>query len=152
MRLDAALLVLRLAGVGLLFLHGVGKIKGLAAGTSSFPASVEGLGFPFPAAFAWAAALAEVVGGGLVAIGLFTRVASVFAAFTMAVAAFARHKGHLWLLGKAGLYSVAPEQARAWGSPELALTYLVIFVALALAGAGRYSLDARRGGAGRKRR
>ncbi|HET7747309.1 MAG TPA: DoxX family protein [Vicinamibacteria bacterium] len=153
MRVDAALLVLRVAGLGLLLLHGIGKMKGLLAGTSQFPASVANLGFPLPTVFAWAAALTEVVGGTLIAIGLFTRVAAAFAAFTMAVAAFGRHKAHLWVLGQAGLYSVSPEQARAWGSPELALAYLLIFVALALAGAGRYAVDARRGGgAGRKRR
>ena len=138
---DLALLVLRLAGIGLAVFHGWPKLSALVSGTSRFHEGLAAMGLPFPVALAWAAALAETVGGLAVALGLFTRVAATLCAVTMAVAAFARHHAHHYLLGKLGLYAVTPESAKAWGNPELALLYLGAFVALALAGAGRYSLD-----------
>ena len=139
--LDVALLVLRLAGIGLAVFHGWPKLSALVAGTSRFHEGLGAMGLPFPVAMAWAAALAETVGGLLVALGFFTRAAAALCAIAMAVAAFLRHHAHHYLLGKLGLYTVTPESARAWGNPELALVYLAAFVALALAGGGRFSLD-----------
>ena len=139
--LDFALLVLRLAGVGLAVFHGWAKLSALVSGTSRFHEGLAAMGLPFPVAMAWAAALGETVGGLLVAIGLFTRVAAGVCAIAMFVAAFLRHHAHHYLLGKLGLYTVTAESAKAWGNPELALLYLGVFVALALAGGGRFSLD-----------
>ena len=81
------------------------------------------MGFPLPVVFAWAAALSEFAGGLLVAVGLATRPAAFFAAFTMATAFFVRHGGD------------------AFGDREKPYLFLVVFVALVLAGAGRYSVD-----------
>lgn len=118
---DLGLLVLRLgAGLPLALAHGLGKLPpsdGFIEGTAE-------MGFPVPVLFAWAAALAEFAGGLLVAAGLLTRPAAVVAAFTMAVAAFVRHGGD------------------AFGDRELAIVYLVMLVAVALTGPGRFSLDA----------
>lgn len=141
LRMDAALLVLRLSGLGLAIFHGWGKLQALLIGTSRFSEGLAGMGLPAPAALAWAAALAETVGGMLVFIGFGTRIAAVFCAISMVVAAFVRHHAYDQLLWKLGLMEVPPEAAKAWGSPELALVYLLAFVTLAVAGAGRLSLD-----------
>jgi putative oxidoreductase len=141
MRMDVGLLILRLSGLGLAIFHGWGKLQGLLAGTSRFHEGVAAMGFPMPVAFAWAAALSEVVGGLLVFLGFGTRIAAAFCAVTMFVAAFGRHHAYDQLLGKLGLMEIPPEAAKAWGSPELALVYALAFVTLVLAGAGRLSLD-----------
>jgi putative oxidoreductase len=104
------------------------------------------MGFPVPVVFAWAAALAETVGGTLVTLGLFTRVAAALCALTMLVAAFVRHHALDLLFIRLGLMEVPPERIAGWGNPELALLYLAIFLAVALAGAGALSIDAVRGG------
>jgi putative oxidoreductase len=139
---DWALLLLRLAGLGLAFAHGWAKVGQLAFGDPA--RQIDGiarLGFPMPGFFAWCAALAECAGGLLVALGLFTRVAASLAAFTMFVAAFLRHKFHLHLLVALGLLSVPEATVDSWGNPEKALLYLLVMVALVLAGGGQLSLD-----------
>ena len=141
MPLDVGLLVLRLSGLGLAIFHGWPKLSGLLAGTSRFAEGVAAMGFPMPVVFAWAAALAETVGGMLVFVGFGTRIAAALCAITMLVAAFGRHHAHHYLLDKLGLMTVTPEQAKAWGNPELALVYALAFVALVLAGAGGLSID-----------
>ncbi len=100
---DLALFLLRLSGFGLAVGHGWQKIAMLSSGGGDrFVAGVEALGFPMPLAFAWAAGLAELVGGLAIALGIGTRIAAGFAAFTMFVATMFRH--HLpqhiliWLL------------------------------------------------------
>lgn len=120
---DLALLVLRIVfGLTLAFGHGLGKLppsEGFVDGTAA-------MGFPLPTLFAWAAALSEFAGGVLLALGLLTRPAALFVAITMAVAFVVRHQAAV----------TGPE------SGEMALLYLAASVALLLAGAGRYALDA----------
>jgi putative oxidoreductase len=120
---DLGLLWLRLMmGLGMAY-HGYGKVFG-----GYMPKVIEGvggLGFPAPTFFAWAASLSELVGGLLIALGLGTRIAAFFVAFTMAVAAFRAHAND-------------PFQVK-----ELALAYLVISIAFMLTGPGAYSLDRR---------
>lgn len=119
---DLGLLLLRLfAGLALAFAHGKGKLPPSAR----FLAGVEEMGFPLPVLFGWAAGLSEFVGGILIAVGLLTRPAAFFVAVTMAVAAFIRQAGD------------------PFGERELALLYGACAVMLLLAGAGRYSADAR---------
>ena len=139
---DIALLVLRMSGFGLAFAHGWSKVRMLSTGEADrFVSAVEGLGFPLPTVFAWAAGLAEFVGGLMIALGLFTRIASAFAAFTMFVAAFFRHRFHQHLLVWFGVVNPPAEVVESWGNPERALTYFWIFVGLVLLGGGRWSLD-----------
>lgn len=101
--------------------HGVPKVFG--GKIDGFAEGVAQMGFPFPVFFAWSAALSELLGGLLIMFGFGTRVAAFFVAVTMAVAAFVRH---------------APDPLRV---KELALAYLVVALALALMGPGKYSLD-----------
>jgi putative oxidoreductase len=154
-RSDVALLILRLAGFGLLVVHGWSKLVALAGGDTRFAEGIGQLGFPAPLVFAWAAALAESLGGLLVGVGLLTRFAAPACAFTMLVAAFGRHRAHLHFLAWLGLRPASEEARKAWGNPELALLYLIVFIALAFLGSGRISLDhvlgTRGKGSGKKR-
>lgn len=139
---DVALLLLRLSGLGLALAHGYGKVVALSTGRGDgFIAGVGSLGFPLPALFAWAAALAELLGGLLVAVGVGTRMAAAFAGATMFVAAFVRHHALQRLLVAAGAMQAPEETLRSWGNPELSLLYLLVFAALVLTGGGRFSLD-----------
>jgi len=139
---NAALLILRLSGLGLALAHGWAKIERFLSGESAqFVEGVARLGFPYPTVFAWAATLAELVGGFLIALGLLTRVAAGFAAFTMFVAAFLRHRLAQQTLAFFGINPVAAEILEGWGNPERAALYLLIFLALVLMGGGRFSLD-----------
>jgi len=142
---DIGLLILRLAGIYLALGHGLGKVMGLASGQSRFPEGLASMGFPLPGLFAWAAGLAEFAGGIAIALGLFTRWAAAFAAFTMSVAGFLRHKAARQFLSWVGVAPASEDSLKAWGNPELALVYLLLFAAVALLGAGRFSIDARLG-------
>jgi len=139
---DVALLLLRMAGLLLAVNHGWGKVQALATGEGEgFVNGVAGLGFPLPVVFAWSAALSEFAGGLLVALGLGTRIAAGFAASTMFVAAFIRHKALQHLLVWIGVLSVSEETQRSWGNPEAALVFLIVFLAVAVLGGGRFALD-----------
>lgn len=117
---DSAILLLRLWLGAMMILHGYGKVFERMDG---FAEGVAKLGFPAPELFAWLAALSEFGGGILLIVGLFSRPASIFVFFTMFVAAFIRHFDD------------------PFGKKELALTYLVMAIVLAIAGPGKYSLD-----------
>jgi putative oxidoreductase len=133
---DVGLAVVRLTfGLLLAFAHGMGKIygEGRIGPSKGFIESVEGIGFPAPTLFAWAAALAEFLGALLIAAGLLTRPAALMIAFNMAIAAFVVHGGDPWYNPPG-----APPDAR---SKEMALLYLAPAILLMLTGAGRISAD-----------
>jgi putative oxidoreductase len=129
---DAALALLRL-GIGLMiaFGHGMSKLfqEGHFGPTEQFVQSVGKMGFPAPTLFAWCSALAEFVGGLLIALGFLTRPAAAVLAFNMAVAAFITHLH-------------APFVSMQGPSKESALLYLLPCLLLLVIGAGRYSFDA----------
>ncbi|MBI2499940.1 MAG: DoxX family protein [Deltaproteobacteria bacterium] len=123
-RLEAlGLLTLRvLIGYGIA-LHGWGKINGDMQGFADGVVTAK-LGLPFPIVFAWAAALSEGVGGVLLALGLFTRLASFLILFTMGTAFFVFHA------------------TDPWDHKEMAFLYGGTALSLLLTGAGCYSIDA----------
>ena len=116
------LLILRLgAGGMMIYGHGLDKLMNFAEKKAGFP---DPLGFGTEISLALAV-FGEVVCAGAVAIGLLTRLAAIPAATTMGVAAFLYH-------------SADPFKDR-----ELALVYMVMFVAILFTGPGRYSIDAK---------
>ncbi|HZE97601.1 MAG TPA: DoxX family protein [Planctomycetota bacterium] len=122
---SAGLLVLRLfLGLGLMA-HGWQKF--FVFGVSGFAGLLEKLGAPAPYASAWLSAGTELAGGLLIALGLLTRLAAIPLAFNMAVAAFLAHSGYF-------ITNTPPGR-------EYALNLGAAFVALALTGAGRFSID-----------
>ncbi len=117
---DLGLLILRaFAGLSMAFAHGLNKLPP----ADGFVNAVGQMGFPLPIVFAWSAGLSEFLGGLLIAVGLFTRHASLFLGFTMVVAAFGAHA------------------ADPFGKKELSLIYLAICALMIFQGAGRFSLD-----------
>ena len=114
------LLLLRLAlGLSMALAHGLGKVPP----PQGFVDGVANLGFPAPLVFAWAAGLAELAGGILLAAGLLTRPAALFLLVTMLVAYFGAHAED------------------PFGQKEMAYVYGAAFLAILLAGPGRISLD-----------
>lgn len=142
-RKNLGLFLLRLAGLHLALGHGLGKVIAFTSGNTGFIDFVGKLGFPMPAFFGWAAALSELVGGLLVLVGLFTVWGALFGAATMFTAAFINHHALSQWLGKLGIGSATAETIKGWGSPELAIIYLLILLAIALLGPGGWSLDAK---------
>lgn len=124
---DLGLLIIRFsAGFMLAYFHGWDKFvsamgyvfQGKEWGMVGF---VGSLGFPLPGFFAVCAALAEFIGGLLMAVGLFTNYASAFVAFTMLVAVY--------------------NHARSDWKIEGAAIYFVIALGFILMSPGKYSLD-----------
>lgn len=119
--MDAGLLWIRvLTGCGMAY-HGYGKI--FLKGLDGFTQGVAAMGFPFPAFFAWGAALSEFLGGICLALGFFPNIAAFFIFSTMTVAAFVAHASD-------------PFKAK-----ELALAYWAVSGMLILTGGGRFSLS-----------
>ncbi len=115
--------VLRIVA-GLLFLeHGAIKLLGFPPGSP----------MPMPPAFTlfWFAGLIELVGGVLIALGLFTRSAAFICAGEMAFAYFIGHAPH-------GFYP-------ANNMGDAAILYCFVFLYFSAAGPGPWSVDAWRG-------
>ena len=118
---DLGLLLLRLVGgLSLALAHGIGKVPPSAG----FMANVERLGFPLPALFAWAAGLAELGGGLLLAVGLLTRPAALLVAGYFVFVTLVAHAGD-------------PFEDR-----EKSILFLMVGLVLLCTGPGRYSADA----------
>jgi len=126
---DAALLLLRVwHGGALLLLHGWLKATHFSATAQAF---IDPFGIGKPASVALAI-VGEVVCAALLILGLFTRVAALGSAITMAVAFWFAHGAKL----------TGPT------SGEMAFLNLGVFLALFIAGGGRFSLDAQMGAKG----
>lgn len=126
-----ALLLVRVGAGAMLFPHGVYKLMG---GVSGFAGALASRGWPAPTLLAWGATLSELVGGALIVVGLFTRPAAAAAAVTMLVAWSTSHLGDLPKIGRQG--------GAAFEYPFL---LMMCALAIAIAGPGRFSLDARIG-------
>ena len=125
---DLALLVLRVwLGISLLALHGWAKLTNFSSMAGRFPDPL-GIG---PKGSLALAIFAEVLCAVLLALGLATRFAALVLIVLLAVAFLLVH-------GRA---------LSGAGSGEMAFIYLAGFVTVFLAGPGRYSVDAKLGGA-----
>ena len=114
-----ALSVLRAVSAFLFMVHGAQKLFGFLA-----PPTAAG-----PPAFSqmWVGGVLEFFGGALLLVGLFTRPVALVLSGTMAVAYFQMHApGGFWPLQNKG---------------ELAALYSFVFLFLAAAGGGKWSLD-----------
>ncbi len=121
-------LTLRVAVGTMLLLHGIGKLLGGIGGIENMVMAAG-----MPAIVAWGVYLGEVLGPGLMILGIYTRLGALLAAINMVFAILLAHAGHIFELNK------------MWGwAIETQGLYLFGALAVVLLGAGRYSL----GGAG----
>ncbi len=91
-----------------------------------FPGPLPGVGYPLPTIIV-AAGIIEVVTGTLVLVGLFTRIAAFIASGEMAAAYFMAHFPQ-------GFWP-------ALNQGEMAIMFCFVFLYLAVAGAGSWSID-----------
>ena len=89
-------LALRLYLVPVFWVAGMNKISGIENVIEWFGNDQWGLGLPFPTLMAWLATLTEVVGAGLLLLGLGTRLICIPLMITMLVAALSVHWEHGW--------------------------------------------------------
>lgn len=126
---DAGKLLLRLA-VGLLMLsHGLFKI---GTGPGFVVGLVEGLGLP--GVLAYFVYVGEIVAPLLMIVGFWTRPAALVVAINMVVALVLVHTGHFFSMTKQGGWAL-----------ELQGLFLFGALAVALLGAGRYSVGGTHG-------
>lgn len=115
--------VLRIVAALLFLEHGMQKLLG-------WPPLPAGRGMPDAFTLLWFAAVIEIVGGVLLALGLFTRPVAFVLSGQMAFAYFIGHAPRGWVPVVNG--------------GELAILYCFLFLYLAAAGGGPWSLDAAR--------
>ncbi|WP_075792145.1 DoxX family protein [Massilia putida] len=121
---DAGKLVLRVVLAILILFHGVSKVIG-GIGFIAGMLAKAGL----PAAFGYLVYIGEVVAPVLILLGLFTRAAALIVVVNMIVALLLVHTSQFFSLSNTGGWAL-----------ELQGMYLGTAVALALLGAGRYSI------------
>jgi putative oxidoreductase len=117
--------------------HGLAK---LARGPAGFGRLLEQIGVPAPLFTAWAATLMEIVGGAAILIGALVAYASIPLIVMMSVAMFAVHARYGFsAINTIGLTPAGPK----FGPPgyEVNLLYIAGLIALALGGAGAFSVD-----------
>jgi putative oxidoreductase len=111
---------------GLLFLeHGLAKLCNFPPGASGPHPGLAGFG-----TLPGVAGGLETIGGVLIALGLFTRITAFILSGEMAVAYFMAHAPH-------GFYPLL-------NKGEIAVLYCFVFLYLAAAGPGPWSIDAMR--------
>ena len=111
--------ILRIMTALLFMEHGLMKL-------THFPGPQPGVPDPLPALLVGAAVI-EVVGGGLIALGLFTRVAALICSGEMAIGYFMAHFPQSFWPGLNG--------------GDAAILYCFAFLYLVFAGPGPWSLD-----------
>ena len=116
-----ALSLLRIVAALIFLLHGTQKLFGV-------PPMAGGGGLPAMWSLFWFAAVIELVAGGLMLVGLFTRPAAFVASGTMAFAYFIAHAPR-------NLYPTL-------NGGDAAILYCFVFLYLVAAGPGPWSLDA----------
>lgn len=116
---NLGLLVLRVIVGGLLLYHGWVKLAEIAQTTGFFTQ----LEWPAPAFFAWLAGLLELVGGGMLVLGLWSRAVALVLGVEMVIALLLVHLG--------GPFAQA----------ELALALLAGLAGIKACGAGKWRLS-----------
>jgi putative oxidoreductase len=124
---DLGRLLLRLALGALILFHGVAKLMGGIEGITQL-VTTHGL----PGFVAYGVYVGEVVAPALVIVGWYSRVGSLIIAINMVFALFLAHRADLFELADSGGYAL-----------ELQALYLIVAIALALMGPGRYSVNER---------
>jgi putative oxidoreductase len=124
---DLGRLLLRLGLGGLILFHGIAKLTG---GVDPIAQLVSANGMP--SFVAYGAYIGEVVAPVLLIIGWYSRVGSLLIAINMMFAVYLAHRADLFKLAQTGGYAL-----------ELQALYLIVAIALALMGPGRYSVDER---------
>ena len=127
---DTGKLLLRLVLGLLILLHGISKMM---HGVDHILGSVETAGLPH--AFGYLVYVGEVVAPVLLVIGFWTRLAAVVVAINMVFAFYLVHASQLFQLNAQGGWQL-----------ELQGMYLFVAVAIALLGAGRFSVGGASGG------
>jgi putative oxidoreductase len=123
-REDMAKLLLRAALGLLMLLHGIGKFNG---GIEFVQGALAKAGLP--SAFAYLVYVGEILAPLLLIAGVWTRLAAGVVAINMVVAIALVHAGQLGTLSPTGGWAI-----------ELQALYLVTAAAVALLGAGRFSV------------
>jgi len=121
---DAGKLLLRAVLAILLLFHGVSKLSG---GIGFITGMLQGLGLP--AFLGYGVYIGEVVAPLLILVGLYTRPATLVVAINMVVALLLAHTSQFFTLSDTGGWAL-----------ELQGMYFGGALAVALLGAGRYSL------------
>jgi putative oxidoreductase len=115
--------ILRIVAAVLFFEHGSQKLFG-------FPPRLDGAPGPEIVSLLGAAGIMEIIGGGLLILGLFTRPVAFLAAGEMAIGYWVAH---------------APKSFfPALNGGDAAILYCFIFLYIVFAGPGPWSLDAKR--------
>jgi putative oxidoreductase len=137
-------LVLRvILGFGFLY-HGWPKLFS-AAGHDQFAGMLSGIGIPAPGLMAWVVGLLEVVGGIALIAGAFVALFSALFVIEMLVAMFTVHLSSGFnFINITGMTDAGPQ----FGMPgyEVNLLYIGGLIAIALVGAGAWSVDEMRAG------
>lgn len=125
-RKDVGILIIRVAiGLSMLVFHGIPKLMLGTSNWENIGSAMHKIGITFATSFwGFAAVATECVGSIFIIIGLFTRPTALVLAFTMLIA-------FIFHLSKGDTLVVASH----------ALELLFVFVALAITGAGKYSID-----------
>lgn len=121
---EVALLILRVTLGALLLLHGIGKLSGGLQFVQGVVASVG-----LPSVLAYGVLAGEVIAPLLLIVGLWTRAAALVVVINMLVAVALVHGGDFARLTPNGGWAL-----------ELQAFYLTVALAVALVGAGRYSV------------
>ena len=127
---DAGKLVLRAALAIILLFHGVAKLTGGIGFVGDMLAKAGA-----PAALGYLVYVGEVIAPLMILVGIFSRPAALVVAINMVVAILLVHTSQFFTLNETGGWAL-----------ELQGMFLIASVAVALLGAGRYSLG---GAAGR---
>lgn len=132
------LLILRVGIGGYMATHGFGKLQMLLDRDFEMWGDPIYIGGPLSLMLA---VMAEFFCALLVVLGVATRFTAIPVVITMAVAALHIHRADPWTMEEAAKRFFAGETEFP-ASKEMALLYLIPFLALIFTGAGRFSLDA----------